>query len=564
MEIRLDAVEGSLPPKETFIALRVGDVQKQSRYSASRTYRFPDPGDARSGAGRVEVFQRIGHLTVNFENREGQLQDIEVPIDSPDTTRLQMRLAVKGGAAEVSGKKTKAKSRLDAAQRYVDEHKLEEILADAMREVIHDKPSDPLTFLSNQIMKHAASRIPLPAADISGRKNNGLKLPPLDTGETKEKTAKDLPQDALQLIAGFDKALAENMACKEAEKVEEVLPEEEHLVAVDKVKRIVEEPKQEFSGSFAERRLQKLLNAAQDGPERMAAVVNEKDHPNQLGAHMRLYQVATQEPGHPPHHVTHDVSSNGEASKPRASPDREVDELRKQESVDTATAPALQKPVASTPIDNIEDIRAQAREGLLRSAADGSLSMVLSKAQSAATATTDKAEKAKRFKLSPSVGTWLQTKPPKVEDVSPVMVDKVDSAATTVKAEKAKRFKLSPSVGTWLQTKPPKVEDVSPVMVDNASKVDKVKHVSPVMVDKVDNAAKTDKAEKAKRFKLSPSVGTWLQKKPPKVDDDRPATVNQGHDMLMTLDSEALISTFEKELHRKDEEIKRLRQQAGE
>jgi len=462
MEIRLDAVEGSLPPKETFIALRVGDVQKQSRYSASRTYRFPDPGDARSGAGRVEVFQRIGHLTVNFENREGQLQDIEVPIDSPDTTRLQMRLAVKGGAAEVSGKKTKAKSRLDAAQRYVDEHKLEEILADAMREVIHDKPSDPLTFLSNQIMKHAASRIPLPAADISGRKNNGLKLPPLDTGETKEKTAKDLPQDALQLIAGFDKALAENMACKEAEKVEEVLPEEEHLVAVDKVKRIVEEPKQEFSGSFAERRLQKLLNAAQDGPERMAAVVNEKaDHPNQLGAHMRLYQVATQEPGHPPHHVTHDVSSNGEASKPRASPDREVDELRKQESVDTATAPALQKPVASTPIDNIEDIRAQAREGLLRSAADGSLSMVLSKAQSAATATTDK-------------------------------------------------------------------------------------------------------AEKAKRFKLSPSVGTWLQKKPPKVDDDRPATVNQGHDMLMTLDSEALISTFEKELHRKDEEIKRLRQQAGE
>lgn len=50
------------------------------------------------------------------------------------------------------------KTRLDAAQKYLAEHQLEEIIADAMREVIHEKPEDPYSFLSKEIMKHALPR----------------------------------------------------------------------------------------------------------------------------------------------------------------------------------------------------------------------------------------------------------------------------------------------------------------------------------------------------------------------------------------------------------------------
>eukprot|EP00930_Biecheleria_cincta_P086291 TRINITY_DN755_c0_g2_i1.p1 TRINITY_DN755_c0_g2~~TRINITY_DN755_c0_g2_i1.p1 ORF type:complete len:993 (+),score=242.74 TRINITY_DN755_c0_g2_i1:68-3046(+) len=166
MEVRLDAAAGQISPKDTFVSMRVGDVQKQSRLSASRTYKFPDPGDNRAGFGRIEVFQRIGHLTISFDNLAGKGQDVEVPCDYPGLDKLRLRLAVTGGSMQEIpvAKKAKVKSKLDAAQKYLADHRLEELLADAMREVIHQKPTDPHVFLSTQIMKHARSLPPPPPA----------------------------------------------------------------------------------------------------------------------------------------------------------------------------------------------------------------------------------------------------------------------------------------------------------------------------------------------------------------------------------------------------------------
>jgi len=388
MEVRLEALEGSVAPKEAFVAVRIGDVQKQSRYSSSKIYRFPDPGDARSGVGRIEVFQRLGHVTVNFESRDGKLQDIEVPLESAETDSLRMRLAITGAKAESPSKKSKAKSKLDAAQRYVEDHKLEEILADAMREVIHEKPSDPHRFLSNQILKHASTRLPpiqIPAP-ASGKKieneQKREKLPPLKSGlAEQQKTAKDLPMDALALIESFELALAESAAgTVEAEKVEEVLPEDEAPAAAAKQEPPEEAPlaaSAQFTGSAAERRLQMLLNAAQDSPDRMATVIREKS------ASKPLPVTSSEEPSQKA------LIEGFEQALAESSADREVEDLR-QQAADTllkaagdgSLATVLRESSASAKADEIEDLRQQAADTLLSAAADGRLAAVLQESSS--------------------------------------------------------------------------------------------------------------------------------------------------------------------------------------
>ncbi|CAJ1362844.1 unnamed protein product, partial [Effrenium voratum] len=157
MEIRIDALEGLATPKDTFVSMRIGDYQKQSRFGSSKTYRFPQMEDPHAFA-RIEVFHRVGHLTVNLGNLQSN-ENVEVPVDMPQLSSLPMKLVVQNDKAMFAKadkmKSEKAQSKRDEAQRYLAEHHVEEVIADAIREVIHEKPSDPHTFLSNQILKHA-------------------------------------------------------------------------------------------------------------------------------------------------------------------------------------------------------------------------------------------------------------------------------------------------------------------------------------------------------------------------------------------------------------------------
>lgn len=160
MEIRIDSVEGQATPKDTFVSMRVGDYQKQSRFGSAKTYRFPQMEDEHRFA-RIEVFHRIGHLTVNLDNLPAN-EPVEVPVDLPELKLLPMKLAILSDTVEPKtdqkAKQQKAKNKVDAAQKYLAEHHVEEVIADAIREVIHEKPSDPHAFLSAQILKHAAKK----------------------------------------------------------------------------------------------------------------------------------------------------------------------------------------------------------------------------------------------------------------------------------------------------------------------------------------------------------------------------------------------------------------------
>lgn len=173
MEVRLEAAQPVAPESDTFVALRIGDVQKQSRFGKSKTYRFPDPGDERRFFGRVEVFRRIGTCTVSFDSMDGDLQDVDVRCSDPDFPKLHMKLSVRGSTEGMPEKKSTTKERMKAAQKYVADHHLEELLADAMREVIRKKPDNPKESLSNYILQKTV----LPPISPESMKLGPLVLP---------------------------------------------------------------------------------------------------------------------------------------------------------------------------------------------------------------------------------------------------------------------------------------------------------------------------------------------------------------------------------------------------
>eukprot|EP00928_Gymnodinium_smaydae_P054087 TRINITY_DN3791_c0_g1_i4.p1 TRINITY_DN3791_c0_g1~~TRINITY_DN3791_c0_g1_i4.p1 ORF type:complete len:579 (-),score=106.43 TRINITY_DN3791_c0_g1_i4:798-2534(-) len=181
MEVRIEALPGhEAPPEDTFVALRVGDVQKQSRFSDSRTYRFPDPGDERGCFGRIEVFQRVGVATLSLDasaSSPTKCRHVKVPCQYNLQQRdcLDLNVSVQGPAlqafeaAEVSERRSKARQRMDAVHEYLSRHSLEELLADALKEVVQSKPKDPHAFLSSYIL----SRTPAPQG------GSGSMLPPI-------------------------------------------------------------------------------------------------------------------------------------------------------------------------------------------------------------------------------------------------------------------------------------------------------------------------------------------------------------------------------------------------
>lgn len=165
MEIKLDAAGEGSPPSDVFISMRVGDVQKQARFGGSKTFRFANIPNDRAGFGRVEVFKRVGHMTVSLSQKAGCM-DIEVPCTG-DLKSLSLRLGINGAPkleaeeGSVNVEKSRQKARIFAAQQYLELHHLEEQLAEAMREVICNRPEHPYKFLSEYMLKCEAMEAPV-------------------------------------------------------------------------------------------------------------------------------------------------------------------------------------------------------------------------------------------------------------------------------------------------------------------------------------------------------------------------------------------------------------------
>lgn len=617
MEVRIDTVEGQEPPPDTFVSVRIGDVQKQSRFATTRTYRFPDPGDGRGNFGRLEVFKRIGHITVSFDNMKGEDQFVEVPCDLADLGFLPMKLAVTGPSTATEelppiAKKGKAKARLDAAQKYLAEHRLEEILADAMREVIHEKPSDPHSFLSKMIMKHANPK--------------GTLLPRLNASSERVQPEKSAP---LRPITG------------------EKLPPISSTMRPEQVlaRELVLEPTPDVQDLSAKKlkACKTLLESARDGTlaAALAEVVGTPAQvappPFNMRPSVGSWLVPRLDPGQPV----------------RPAIDTDIESLRLQaraalfKSLSDGTlakvlAASAEPPKAAPVVDEVEQLRMEARDALLRSAKEGTLASLLSQvkgesdvetlrkqardvlltaAQNGTLETFLVAQKKvpeypPGFRFKPSVGSWLAKKPievprpwyykkieVKVEDDEKVMKELQDviaqkdaeiellkatlrssgllSFAASSPSSTIKNFNLSSTldreivvlerelkVDAAVLPKPPTVTVVpfkdyfakNMLSLDyNSLNLYSKFHSRPTVAQK---ATKSTVAVTPKPFHLRASVGTWLCYR--NQEEERPRSVSiltRSDSMLKTMKQEELINGFQKEIHRRDEEIEKLRQQ---
>eukprot|EP00930_Biecheleria_cincta_P019093 TRINITY_DN1467_c0_g1_i4.p1 TRINITY_DN1467_c0_g1~~TRINITY_DN1467_c0_g1_i4.p1 ORF type:complete len:1122 (+),score=318.99 TRINITY_DN1467_c0_g1_i4:69-3368(+) len=185
MEVRIDTIdEKEIPSGDIFVSMRVGDMQKQSRFSNSRVFRFPESAEGKGPFGRVELFKRIGHATISLERLlAGGVQELKLPCSQDLVAMGQEHIGLRfttsaktattpaataqsavEDAADPKSKKSRAKARMDAAQKYLQEYRLEELLAETMREVISAKPADPRRFIAEKILAEAPPISPISAA----------------------------------------------------------------------------------------------------------------------------------------------------------------------------------------------------------------------------------------------------------------------------------------------------------------------------------------------------------------------------------------------------------------
>lgn len=185
MDVQLKAVCGKDVPPDTFVSLRIGDVNKQTRYVASRTHRFPE-ACAKEAFGRLEVFKRLGTANVAFDvNKDDGVVPCKIPGDPPEMSPSNWSFAAvrpASGANQsshlppVNSKGSSVALRLSAVQQYLAENNLGSELTNVVQDLFESKPADPATFLCDRmhlLKQPATSEIgaEMPAMPISNQQD---------------------------------------------------------------------------------------------------------------------------------------------------------------------------------------------------------------------------------------------------------------------------------------------------------------------------------------------------------------------------------------------------------
>mmetsp|Transcript_28393 Transcript_28393/g.80217 ORF Transcript_28393/g.80217 Transcript_28393/m.80217 type:complete len:384 (+) Transcript_28393:67-1218(+) len=167
MDVLVETDGGQALPADAFVSLRVGEAQRFSRLNASRTYHFPaskdgGPAKPKGRHGHLEVFKRIGAIKINLDAFEGSPDNFVINCRDPELSRLSLRVAVSPVGPEQAGQRRAQEQQqreeaLVGARRYIADHRLEELLATTVHELIRCKPDNPHQFLCGQILQATAA-----------------------------------------------------------------------------------------------------------------------------------------------------------------------------------------------------------------------------------------------------------------------------------------------------------------------------------------------------------------------------------------------------------------------
>lgn len=161
VEIRLDALEEANVPQDIFLSVRIGETQKLSKLSSSRTYKFPTVEGRRFG--KIEVFRRIGTCNVDVDpiNNDPHNVDIRCGADSLGVLKLSVAVEEQVGTVK-KVPEPKKEGKMKAAKDYLQKHGLETQLSEAMHAVLRERPDAPAEFLAHRLLAAAGKTADVP------------------------------------------------------------------------------------------------------------------------------------------------------------------------------------------------------------------------------------------------------------------------------------------------------------------------------------------------------------------------------------------------------------------
>lgn len=165
VELKLEPLDNELD-RDFYVSVRVGEVQKLSRISTSRSYKFPASAVVDRKFGRIEIFKKVGGAAVGIvpESHNDVDQQVSLTLDDNSEVKFKVSLSGEGGKLQASQRsqqpedKARAKEvnpKVQAAKSYLEMHNLEMRLSEAMQAVLRDKPEDPAAFVAERLVKSA-------------------------------------------------------------------------------------------------------------------------------------------------------------------------------------------------------------------------------------------------------------------------------------------------------------------------------------------------------------------------------------------------------------------------
>eukprot|EP00409_Alexandrium_fundyense_P004435 CAMPEP_0185902448 /NCGR_PEP_ID=MMETSP0196C-20130402/1691_1 /TAXON_ID=2932 /ORGANISM="Alexandrium fundyense, Strain CCMP1719" /LENGTH=168 /DNA_ID=CAMNT_0028621299 /DNA_START=76 /DNA_END=582 /DNA_ORIENTATION=+ len=149
VELRLEPLEALGPLEDCFVSVRVGEMQKLSRISSSRVYRFPKAGTR--NFGKIEVYRRIGSCSVDVNPSTKDFREVSIDCGDAASGPLNLKVEVSGKVDADPVEPQKEGTKVRAAKEYLSQHGLEMRLSEAMQAVLRERPEDPAKFLAGKL-----------------------------------------------------------------------------------------------------------------------------------------------------------------------------------------------------------------------------------------------------------------------------------------------------------------------------------------------------------------------------------------------------------------------------
>jgi len=159
IEVKLDTLNPAEPlPNSLYVSVRVGEVQKLSKFCPSRVFRVPKAAAQERRHGKIEVFRRIGGASIAVDSGASALhQDVTIPL-TDGSEDVQFKVGVSGygqeDLAELSKPPKESNPKVLAAKEYLQKHNFEIRLSEAMQELLRERPDDPAAFVAAKLMQN--------------------------------------------------------------------------------------------------------------------------------------------------------------------------------------------------------------------------------------------------------------------------------------------------------------------------------------------------------------------------------------------------------------------------